>query len=83
LWDEPVGGVRPRHLGAGRRSTTASARLTEQKPLACPRPTDGLEQLERVRVMRDLWAHTSAMTSGTVGAEVPPHAAKMFLVSSR
>jgi hypothetical protein len=33
--------------------------------------------------MRDLWAHTSTMTSGTVGAEVPPHAAKMFLVSPR
>jgi hypothetical protein len=27
------------------------------------------------------WAHTSAMTSGTVGAWVPGHAAKMFLES--
>jgi alpha-galactosidase len=31
--------------------------------------------------MRDLWAHSSSMTSGTVGSWVPGHAAKMFVVS--
>jgi alpha-galactosidase len=31
--------------------------------------------------IRDLWAHTTTPTTGYVDAWVPPHAAKMFLVS--
>jgi alpha-galactosidase len=33
--------------------------------------------------VRDLWTHTTVLTAGAVDAWVPPHAAKMFIVSPR
>ena len=44
-------------------------------------PADlGLRRADEYNV-RDLWAHTTTVTSGDVDTWVPPHAAKMFLVS--
>ena len=46
-------------------------------------PADlGLRRADEYNV-RDLWAHTSTVTSGDVDTRVPGHAVKMFIVSPR